>query len=82
MVPSNRLHRGADRLYRINPMLDRIRFPYNDQLRRNNYPISPEEEEAEPETVYVNMKIDSDEDEDAETHYVNLLIDTKRNVNI
>ncbi len=84
MVASSHLHRGADRLrHRINSIPDVINFPSNDFIphfrRDNSYPI-PREEEEEPETVYVNMKVDSEEE--LETKYVNLFIDAKQNVNI
>jgi hypothetical protein len=85
MIASSHLHRGADRLrHRINSIPDVMNFPSNNFIphfrRDSNYPIprEEEEEEEEPETVYVNMKIDSDED--SETQYVNLFIDTKQNV--
>jgi hypothetical protein len=76
MVASTRLHRGADGLrHRINSIPDNVKFPDDDfvpQLKRNNYAVPSEEEE--PETVYVDMNIDSGEE--SETKYVNLIIDT------
>jgi hypothetical protein len=80
MVASSRLHRGADQFYqRFNSIPNVMRYPSNNFIpyfqRNQNYAIEPE-----PETVYVNMKIESAEEPEAqyvepETEYVNLFID-------
>ena len=86
MVASSRLHRGADRLYhRVNSIPDVRAIPSNHFIphfrRHINHPIPRNEQENdEPETVLVNLKVDSDEQ--PQTKYVNLYIDTKRKVNI
>ena len=69
---------------RRNVIPDVASTPMNEILphyRRNIKYIIPHEkqlehdDDEEPETVFVDMRIDSDE----ETHVVNLFIDTKRN---
>jgi hypothetical protein len=83
MISSSRLHNGADRLrHQINSVPDVMNFPNYDftpHLKRNNYALPVEEDEA-PETVYINMKIESDEE--PETQYVKLFIEKKRKVNM
>ena len=78
MIGSSRLHRGTGRFrHGVNSIPNVMRFTSDDftpHLKHKNY-VAPQEE---PETVYVNMKIDSEED--LETKYVQLFIDTKRNV--
>ncbi len=77
MVGSSRLHRGAERLYhRMNSIPDIKNIPHYRREIANG--ISSEEDE--PETLIVNLKIDSEEE--PETKYVNLFINTKQNVNI
>ncbi|UJR13410.1 hypothetical protein I4U23_000425 [Adineta vaga] len=65
-----------------NPLWNAMRYSSGQYHQRNNYPISPEQEEAEPETVYVKMSVDSDEEPqaqtDLETKIINVYIDTKR----
>ena len=77
-MKSNRLARYASPLYNA------MRYPSDYQYQGNHYPSLSEQEEAEPETFYVKMNIDSNEDADAdlstETKYVNIMIDTKPRV--
>ncbi len=83
MVASSRLHRQADRFHHFNSIPNIRNFPSDNfapQYKPNyNYRVAREEEE-EPETVYIDMKVDSEEE--LETQYVNLFIDIVRNVNI
>jgi hypothetical protein len=83
MVAPSRLHRQTNRFrHRINRMPKGMKFASTDadrHLNRNGYARTPVEEQ-EPETVYVNMQIHSEDE--FETKYVNLYIDTGRNVNI
>jgi hypothetical protein len=77
MVASSRLHRGPERLYhRINSIPDIRNIPPDNFIphyRREIVNAIPSENDEEPETFLVNMKIDSDEQSD--TQYVNLYID-------
>ena len=75
-MKSNRFARYASPLYNA------MRYPSNYQYQDNHYPPSLEQEEAEPETFYVKMDVDSNEDADldTETKYVNVMIDTKPRV--
>ncbi|CAF3617014.1 unnamed protein product [Adineta steineri] len=86
MIASNRLHRGTDQLKRrVNPLVNVMKSSSYNQFKRNQKPVLYEQQEAEPDTFYVQMNIDSDvdvdEDEPLETKYVDVIIDTKRNVN-
>ncbi|CAF3772918.1 unnamed protein product [Rotaria sp. Silwood1] len=83
MAASNNLHKRVNQVRdRINPMSNVINYPSNNLIpypKQDNYAI-PSQEETQPETVFINMKIDPEED--LETKYVYLFIDTKPYVNL
>ena len=73
---------------RLNAIPDAQSTPMNEIIphyRRNIKYVIPHErqleydDDEEPETVFIDMKIDADDDQADETVVVNLFIDTKRN---
>ena len=71
MIPSSRLHQGAHVLTQSNNNFPSImKVP---RFRRRSRPRSRFIQEKEPDTVYVNMKIDSEE-QIPETQYVYVYI--------
>ena len=81
MIASTRLHRGADSFryqnYGVPDVMNYPSYDFASQVQRNNYAIP--QQEQEPETVYVDMNIESEEDDDEpETKYVKLAINTNR----
>jgi hypothetical protein len=76
-----RLHEEVDKIRRrLNPIPDLITFASNDVADRLKRHVHMKALDEEPDTVYINMKIDSGED--VEPKYVNLYVDTKRDVNV
>lgn len=81
MIPPSRLHQGADRLVHQNnyfpsvmtipPLTNLFRY-----YRRRMRPRNQLKREDEPETVYINMKIENQE-QVPETQYVHLYINKK-----
>jgi CRISPR/Cas system CSM-associated protein Csm5 (group 7 of RAMP superfamily) len=79
MITLARLHQETDRIRRrLNPIPDLITFASNDIADRLKRYVKMKASGEESDTVYVNLKIDSEED--LETKYINLYIDTKQDV--
>ncbi len=79
MAALARLHQEADRIRRrLNPVPDLITFASNDIADRLKRYIHTKQSNEDSDTVYVDLKINSEEDLD--TKYINLYIDTKRDL--
>ena len=80
MVALARLHEEAERIRQhLNPMPDLITFASNDAAVRLKRYIHTKRFDEDDETVYVNLKVNSEED--LPPKYINLYIDTKRDMN-
>lgn len=80
MLALARLHEQAERVRRqLNPVPDLITFASNDAADRLKRYIHTKRSDDDDETVYVNLKVNSEED--LPPKYINLYVDTKRDMN-